>query len=93
MEAVNKAYDQLFAVLETKETDKGTMLFSRSQSTHVQLIELSGDEIKGSTPAETRKNANDYISSLIDDLIKETGSDILHNNSTNTQRFRAFLKK
>lgn len=84
MEAVNKAYDQLFAVLETKETDKGTMLFSRSQSTHVQLIELSGDEIKGSTPAETRKNANDYISSLIDDLIKETGSDILHNNSTNT---------
>ena len=84
MDAVNKAYDKLFDTLETKETDKGTILFSRSQSTHVPLIELRGDEIKGSTPAESRKNANDYISGLIDDLIKETGSDTLHNNSTNT---------
>jgi hypothetical protein len=33
MEAVNKAYDKLFDTLETKETEKGTILFSRSKST------------------------------------------------------------
>ena len=33
MAAVNKAYDKLFDTLETKETEKGTILFSRSKST------------------------------------------------------------
>jgi len=33
MDAVNKAYDKLFNTLKTRETDNGTILFSRSQST------------------------------------------------------------
>ncbi len=68
---------------QAKEADKVTMLFSKSSGDDgVALVELSGNEIKGDTPAETRKNANEYINSLINDLIKETGSDTLHNDPT-----------
>ena len=43
MEAVNKAYDNLFTVLKTKKTDKGTTFFSQSKLATNKTTTTKGD--------------------------------------------------
>jgi len=56
--------------------------FEQALQPDVPLVELTGNEIAGSTPKEARENAKAFIDKLIKTLIEETGTDTLHNQRT-----------
>jgi len=48
----------------------------------VPIVRLTGDEIPGVSPADLRKNANEFIRRWLADLARETGGATIHNERT-----------
>lgn len=48
----------------------------------VPVIRLRGDEIKGATPADVRRNANEFIRRWLQELARATGGKAVHNERT-----------
>jgi hypothetical protein len=56
--------------------------FEQTNQEPVPVTEITGAEITGATPTETRNNAKAYIEELIASLVELNGNSNIHNNRT-----------